>query len=521
MPKTLTIDQFVKAQAAAATPASQSTGGDKPLSIEEFATKKNQATAKPVPATTISAPPRNLLETVGDFVAPTATKSVEKLMRGEGLDLRDIGGSALEIGSLALPATAGLRALGLGARGLKALTLAERIGASSATGAISGGLAGGGRAIGEGQDLGGVIGSAAGGAVGGGIFGAALPALGTSLGAAGRFVRPRSNTGAGLVDNIISKNAAGKVDEGASEALSSLEQKRLEAAGKVVQGDRGERAIAAKVLPTVDTQGVETFSDLSSRIGKSIDTKLKGVDKEFATNQTPTKLKDLAQTIEVKSGDKTLKGKVNYVQDALEQLQGHYTSVKDVFGTLRIKALLQKAKTTGLTPGEVNELAKEHGRVLKGFNANGQLASGLTKQASENTRTGLKETARSFLTSDAAKTADKEASDLIKIKGLVDDMAEKVNTLQQKVETRSPLQKVGRVLGTGVDIATGGLLKSFMQRLFVESNVGNKSMNALQIQENLAKYLKILNQIEQAPKSAQPSLLKEFLSGAASAVPKP
>ncbi len=493
MPKTLTIDQFVKAQAAAATPASQSTGGDKPLSIEEFATKKNQATAKPVPATTISAPPRNLLETVGDFVAPTATKSVEKLMRGEGLDLRDIGGSALEIGSLALPATAGLRALGLGARGLKALTLAERIGASSA----------------------------AGGAVGGGIFGAALPALGTSLGAAGRFVRPRSNTGAGLVDNIISKNAAGKVDEGASEALSSLEQKRLEAAGKVVQGDRGERAIAAKVLPTVDTQGVETFSDLSSRIGKSIDTKLKGVDKEFATNQTPTKLKDLAQTIEVKSGDKTLKGKVNYVQDALEQLQGHYTSVKDVFGTLRIKALLQKAKTTGLTPGEVNELAKEHGRVLKGFNANGQLASGLTKQASENTRTGLKETARSFLTSDAAKTADKEASDLIKIKGLVDDMAEKVNTLQQKVETRSPLQKVGRVLGTGVDIATGGLLKSFMQRLFVESNVGNNSMNALQIQENLAKYLKILNQIEQAPKSAQPSLLKEFLSGAASAVPKP
>ncbi len=485
----LTQEQFKKARAAGFTPA-------KIVEME----KKRKADSSISVSTPTKEP--GLLEKVGNFVAPSLTRTIGKISSGEGgVGLRDIAGSALEVGSLLIPAGAGVRALGLGAKGLKALTAAQRIGAGAATGALSGGASGAGRSIGEEGDFGQVVGSTLGGAGLGALGGGIIPP------AAGALSKIPSAIGIGAKNTI-------------TRAAPTVEQKMTSAAGKIVQGTTDEARRAAKTFSTINTQGVTTYKELSDRIGTQLKSKLEGVNKEFDSDTTVRKLKDLAQTITVGEGKSTLTGKANYVEDAIKQLSGHYNAINDMEGALKIRALMQKAQKQGLTPTEINNLAKEHGRVLRGFNANGELASGLTKQASENTRKGLKSTARGFLKTDAAKLADEEASNLIATKELVDDMVEKVNKLSQRVETRNIVQRAARAAGSVVNIATLGGPKAFVTKLLFPSGVGQKTMTSLDLQEALAKNLQLLQRIEKAQPAEAESLIKQLLSGASAVIPK-
>ncbi len=447
---------------------------------------------------TVSEPKKGIIGKIGSFLAPTATNSINKLRAGEGIGLRDIAGSALEIGSLALPATAGAKVLGLGTKALKGISAARKIGSAATTGAIAGGMSGAGRSIGEGGGINDVATSTAGGAILGGATGAILPVIPGLANKAKTVIKPVS---------VAEKQAQKGKDI-------------LETAGRVVQGESAEQKIGAKVLGKLDTEGVETYEQLSQRLKDQTKKRIEGVESEFAKDMTPRKLSELSQKVEVPVGDRKIVGTKNYVSDALSQLGKQYRSTLDLQSELRIKGLQQKAKSQGLTGGEINELAKEHGRVLTGFDANNKLASGLSKQASENTRKGLKDTARGFLKTDKAKNLDKEASEFIRVQELVDDMVEKVNKLQQKVEKRGLLQKVGRGIGAAVDVGTGGLIKALGQKLLVESDIGNKSANALRIQENLQKNLKLLKKLNSAPKSAIPKMIKDFMEGAKSSVGK-
>lgn len=125
---------------------------------------------------------------VAEFLAPTTVGSYEKIKAGEKLTPRDFFGSALEIGSFALPTgavartgVAGARLAGLARLGKPAVakTLAESVRLSAGIGAGSGAMFEAGRAIGE-EDttIGQVASRTAGGAVGGGVFGAAFPVAG-------------------------------------------------------------------------------------------------------------------------------------------------------------------------------------------------------------------------------------------------------------------------------------------------------------------------------------------------------
>lgn len=415
-------------------------------------------------------------------------------------------GSALQVAPFLLPFGTVAKGIGLAAKGLglseKAAALAGRIG----SGAVGGYVNDIGSNLEQDKSVGQSFIPGAGTALG-----AAIPGVGVGIGALRRAAVPIKN-GAQAVENILAKNAAGKVDSGAAKTLSTLEQDRLKRAGKIVLGERADQAIAAKTLPTIDTAGVKTYSELGNRLDSEVKKSLETVDREFASDVTPRKLKELTQTVKVGVGNKSLSGKINHVENALTQLGDYYKKTRDLPKALRIKGLVQKARNEGLTPSEINELAKEHGRNLNGFNANGELASGLSKQAAENTRAGLKNTARGFLTSDTAKQADKRASELIKTKSLVDDVAEKVNSLEQKFEKRNIFKKGAGMVGKALNIALGGTPKSFVQGMLLESNIAQKTPNYLAIQEKLAKNLKLLHRIEKAPDSAVPKLLQELLS---------
>lgn len=382
-------------------------------------------------------------------------------------------------------------------------------------GALSGTLGGAGNALSNGGNLvqagqGAVTGGALGG-ITGGILGGATAAL---PGIVGRI----SNGGIQSEDNIVA--GLNRTDPTVADGLTKLDKNAAQSeavAGSILQGDKAGQSVGAQVLNTIDTSKVKTYDDLSRVLQSEADKELSTVNKEHAANPTPTKLADLNQKVDSGIAGSKLSLKVNYVKDALDQLNQFYTKTNDIQSAARIRALTSKARTTGLTSTEINNLAKEHGRALNGYNANGELASGLSKQAAENTRKGLKTTARSFLSSDAAKQADKRASDILNVKSQVDTVAEKVNSLAQKVEQRNIFQKVlggaGKSVAQGINVVSGGAPKAFFQKLFLESNLGNKTGNYLDFEERLQRNLKILSRLNGSTDTQVENFLRSVIGG--------
>lgn len=161
---------------------------------------------------------------VGEFLAPTATKTIETLREGERPTLRQVAGTALEVGSLFVPAGAAVRGGMIAGRGagvlgrtaqkvikkptqLEAITKGvQTVGRQAKTGArvggITGGMMGAGRGLGEEdkpltQVAGEAVTGAGLGALGGGIL---TPAVGL----AGRGA---SRVRGSLSDNIKSVQA--------------------------------------------------------------------------------------------------------------------------------------------------------------------------------------------------------------------------------------------------------------------------------------------------------------------------
>lgn len=280
--------------------------------------------------------------------------------------------------------------------------------------------------------------------------------------------------------------------------------KAVETAGKVLQGDTGDAVVGARVLGNVDTSGVKTYEDLSSALQNDIKSNLGKVDEEYAASKTKTRLANLGDTVTSDSGGVKASAKVNYVSEALTNLQELYFKTKDAASEARIKAVISRAKTQGLTAGEINGIAREYGTEFgsKAFSKRtGDPLTSVNAQAYENVRTGLKEKARSFLSTDQARALDRSVSDQIRVKGLVDNMAEKVNKLEQRVQKRNLLEKIGRAAGIAVDTVTGGVLKSFVQKLFFPSNVGLKTLNSMDLEAQLSKNLKTLNGLDGASDS--------------------
>lgn len=266
-------------------------------------------------------------------------------------------------------------------------------------------------------------------------------------------------------------------------------------AGTITQGNKADIDKAKAALSNIDTTGIKTYDDLQNTLGTKIKVLSEKLDNTLSKNTTTTKLKDLGTDIKV--GDSTVTH--NHVKDALSELRDHYSAINDPVGKAKIDQLTAKAKNTGLTVQEINNLAKEHGSTLNAFNANGQAASGLTKQAAENTRSGLKTTARSLFNDKTYEAADEQLSNLLRTKKLVSDVGEQVNKLKQKVNPRGLGEKAGRLLFQVTDKLTGGGLKGYIQS-FLPRGDGLKTMNALDLEKGLGKNLKLLRAALDAPK---------------------
>ena len=292
----------------------------------------------------------------------------------------------------------------------------------------------------------------------------------------------------------ISKLSGKLLDERRTKNIETSKAKVDETVGRIIQGKTTDIKQAKRALSDVDTTGVKTYKELGERMDDQAEVLSRRLD-EFLDEEDAVKgpIKGSQFTTETKVGKTVVKQ--NFVRSAMTQLQELYTVTKDATARAKIGNLQTKLKAEGLTRREVNELAREYGREFgsKAFNPrSGEPITSVSAQAYENTRKGLKDAFRSKIESDIPKELDSRVSDLIETGRLTGKMEERVNALWQKAKKRGLFERVANKLGTAIDVASLHTISGFVSRL-LPSNVGLKTMNAIDIEEELVKNLKQLD----------------------------
>lgn len=305
----------------------------------------------------------------------------------------------------------------------------------------------------------------------------------------------------------VIKTTATKADDlMALRRASQLEQQTdvaTDAAGKIIQGVEKDKPKALSAFTT----------NIQTPDGRTIKTNLDGVTDYNGLNtslkttvgEVQEEMRDYLGQFDTKFTTQQL-GKFEQVngrtvvstpvQDALEQMETYYRKTSQSGKAQEIVDLRNKMETEGLTVAELNKIAIDHGNNLNAFNVNGELASGLPRQAAENTRQGVKEVLRERLPDDYARQLDSAQSDILSTLRLTEDMAKKVNALQQRLLDRSLGQKLGDALFTTLDLMSMRSLGGFAARFGPGSRAKYPTGNALQLQDNIAPLLKEIERLE-------------------------
>lgn len=302
------------------------------------------------------------------------------------------------------------------------------------------------------------------------------------------------------VNNTVDSVKSAKIASPATRTIKNLinpSNSVDEATGQIIQGGTEDIPASKRTLsdPAINDGTNKTYADLQKKINSQIKPLAEQVDAELSKDTTGKSIRSFNQTIgEGKNGVK-----VNYVRQGIDDLNNFYSKTGDAEGLSNMKAFENNAKENGLTYKDVNDLARLHGKEINAFNANGEAASGLSKQAAENTRMGIKRVARQGLGGPEAKALDSRLSDLYDTKALVDKQVEKVNSASQKSQKTGIIPKL---IGKGIKIAdtlSGNPLKSIGREI---GTVGG-SLSPTEIEGNLSKNLKILRN-EKSPSISLP-----------------
>lgn len=286
-----------------------------------------------------------------------------------------------------------------------------------------------------------------------------------------------------------------------AKGLTQLTDEAAKKTGQIVQGTGKEIEQGRKALQAVDTTGVSTYADLAKTMEQKIGSLIGQQDQLLDTMPARYTIDQLTTT--VNAGGKTAKD--NFVKAALDGLSELYAKTGNTEGLLKLQALKEAAEDPlrGLTVRQVNDLAREYGRGFRAFSdATGQPLTSTNAKLYETVRKGLKTVSRNLMPNEASKIIDEEMSNLIQTHGLVQDMAEKVQTLTNKVGMRHMGEQIGSFIGKVVNLSSFGTIGGFLRGI-TPSNQGLKTLNSLQIEKHLSKNLRqldsLLKQIDSLP----------------------
>lgn len=263
------------------------------------------------------------------------------------------------------------------------------------------------------------------------------------------------------------------------------------AIGEVLQAKKPITAKEVEAFRNIDTTNVKTFAELQTKINNSIGNLSRTVDEALAQDPTPIPLEQLV-TKTTSTGGRVIER--NFVETALEHLSELYGKTADDTALANLEDLITKARTTGLTRLEVNDLSRIYNQEFgsKAFSkVSGDPLTSVNAQAYENVRSGLKDVARQGIGGAEAKAADEIISSLYNVRTLVEKNAIAVQRLQQRIAERGLLEKVGHGLTKYGDILTGGTLRGAVGGL-LPRGAGYKTLNALDLEERLARNLEVI-----------------------------
>jgi hypothetical protein len=308
--------------------------------------------------------------------------------------------------------------------------------------------------------------------------------------------------------------------------------------GQIVQGTGNEISSAQRALTSIDTTGVKTFSDLSDKLQAQIEANTSNVDAELGKSTQLFTPADVKTNVPVsgmvekigtdgnpvldEDGDTVMEPAkpltTDPVASGLKQLQTLYDKTGDTENLARINGMINDYQNgKGLTLQQINGIARESSAELNAYGANGEVSTSLPKQAIENTRQALKDFVRTNNTGsdtggDTTQITDKNTSDLIKTKDMVDDMDSKVQQLENKLQNYGTLQKFGRFAGQAFDMFTGGIVKGFLKSVMGIGQGQGTVMNAIQLQNALSGNLSLLNQLNAMPDAQAVAALSKIVS---------
>lgn len=312
---------------------------------------------------------------------------------------------------------------------------------------------------------------------------------------AGEFGGPEvSDTTAGLVNKGTEAIApvVQKVADAVAAPVEMLKNRSAaadvaageKAAGQVVQGVGSDIPAAKNALTQIKIPENPTYQNLTESLDAKIKSDSELLDQAADTNPTKTKLSDLDQTVKV--GDETINK--NPIRDALTQMSDYYKKIGNVDEYAKVKTLETKAINEGLTIKEINQIARDQGKLLPGFNVNGELATGLNKKAFELTRSGVKDVARKLYGDPSLEAMDSQISDTIKTRDLIADVADKVQKAKQKIPTLNWYQKGGALIGRGaaaLDTILGGAPSAFVKKFLGFAKDGQGSLDPIGLEKAL------------------------------------
>lgn len=261
----------------------------------------------------------------------------------------------------------------------------------------------------------------------------------------------------------------------------------LQSNAKSNAGVMRDIAKGKEAFKNIDISKIKTYADLDAKLKEGIATVGKQVDNELAKDAKIYRLQDL-DTAQSTVGGRIIR--TNFVDDALQQLKELYSKT-DKLKSANIEDFIMKAKTSGLTKTDVNNIARLYGSEYKAFNpSTGQQLTSVNAQSYEHTRKGLKEVARRGM-DDTAKNLDNTLSSIMNTQRLIDKNAVAAARLRAKIDERGLGEKIGRGTLMALDVATFGTVKGAALKLFPRG-LGYKVKNYIDLENALKRNLKII-----------------------------
>lgn len=186
----------------------------------------------------------------------------------------------------------------------------------------------------------------------------------------------------------------------------------------------------------------------------------------------------------------------NYVKEGIELLKWHYDEIGDNKMVLELQELASKKV---LSWKDINKLAKmiPSDQTLNPFKTSGMPKTWVLAQRVENLRKWLKTTLRQLdpQNTDILTELDSRMSKLIGLRDQMKKNMEGLQKLKNKIVPRTVWEKVGRALSNILNTLTMWTRQGFVTGS-LKGNVGNKVLNYIDVEKQMAKNLKLLNKMD-------------------------